>query len=276
MWLIARALPCGAASRVGAALLRSVGPHLRKQHHVLRNLRRALPDESAAGRERIARGMWANLGAVLFEYPHLEHIVAHRVRVTMHETARRLFDDGSPVVVMSAHLANWEVLGSFLAHSKPGVVGVYSPNDNPLLERMIQRFRLRAGGEYVSKQDALRRLSPRYVAGRTVGLLPDVRVDSAPELPLFGVGAPTTISPARLAARLHYPVVPARVKRLGPARFEIEFEAPLTAAEPGPGKRPAMDVMCQFNRRLEAWITERPDEWLCTKRRWPKTPPPSC
>jgi lauroyl/myristoyl acyltransferase len=26
----------------------------------------------------------------------------------------------------------------------------------------------------------------------------------------------------------------------------------------------------QFNRLLEHWIAERPGEWLCTKRRWPK------
>jgi hypothetical protein len=31
-----------------------------------------------------------------------------------------------------------------------------------------------------------------------------------------------------------------------------------------------LPIMGSFNLRLEAWIDERPHEWLCTKQRWPK------
>jgi KDO2-lipid IV(A) lauroyltransferase len=239
---------------------------------VLRNLHQVLPQASPAELRRVARGVWGNLGAVLFEYPHVEHIAKARVQVTMAPAVRALFDAQRPILVLSAHLANWEVLASFLGRRGNGIVVVYSPNDNPVMERIIQRFRASSGCEYVTKQEALRRLTARFLHGRSVGLLADVRVDSGPVLPLFGAGAPTTISPARLAARLAYPLVPARVKRLGQARFEIEFEEPLVAAAEHIGKRAAADLMCQFNARLEDWIAERPDEWLCTKRRWPKDP----
>ncbi len=272
MWLTARALPCGAASRLGSALLGTVGPLLRKQQQVLRNLRRVLPEADDAELARVARGVWGNLGAVLFEYPHVAHIVDSRVSVTMAPEVRAHFEAGRPMVFVTGHLANWEVLPDYINRHVQGLVVVYSPDDNPLLERMVQGLRARMGCEYVGKEVALRRLTSRFLDGRSVGLLPDVRVDSAPPLPLFGEPAPTTLSPGRLAARLDYPLIPVHARRLGPARFEIAFEAPITPRSSLTGKHAAVDVMCQFNARLEAWIRERPHEWLCTKRRWPKRP----
>ncbi len=270
MWLTARLLPCSLASTLGAALLRVIGPLQRKHGHVLRNLHQVMPTADPARLRRVAREVWANLGAVIFEYPHLAHIVRHRVTVRMAEPVRALLDAGRPALFVTAHTGNWEVLASYIGSRPPGMVVVYSPDANDRVHTLIQTFRAPGSCEYVTKQDALRRLTPRYLEGRSVGLLPDVRVDSGPGIPLFGIDAPTTISPARIAARLGYPMIPVRAKRLGPARFELEFLAPL---EPRPGlkgKPAAIDLMRQFNELLERWIDERPGEWLCTKRRWPK------
>lgn len=270
MWLTARLLPSPLAAALGAALLRVIGPLQRKHTQVLRNLHQVMPTADPARLRRTARDVWANLGAVIFEYPHLAHISRQRVTVTMAEPVRKLLAAGQPGLFVTAHTGNWEVLASYMGSRPPGMVVVYSPDPNDTVQRLIQTFRAPGGCEYVTKQDALRRLNARYLAGRSVGLLPDVRVDSGPAIPLFGMDAPTTISPARIAARLGYPVIPARAKRLGPARFELEFLAPL---EPGPGlkgKPAAIDLMRQFNELLESWIDERPGEWLCTKRRWPK------
>ncbi len=104
-------------------------------------------------------------------------------------------------------------------------------------------------------------------------MLLDVRVDSGTPLPLFGRDAPTTVSPFRMALRLGYPVVPVRAIRAGPARFEIEFFEPLSVPSKGEApaaKTAAIQMASQFNQRLEHWIGQRPGEWLCTKRRWPK------
>lgn len=273
MWLLAAVLPSAVASRLGSVLLRAVGPHLRKHRQVLRNLYYVLPQASPAELRRVARGMWSNLGAVLFEYPHLDHIVDDRVKVILPRTVERMLDDEQPMLFMTGHLGNWELLATFLGRQGKGIVVVYSPDENPVMDTMIQRFRGRLGCEYVTKQEALRKLTPKFLKGRSAGLLPDIRVDSGVPLPLFGVETPTTISPARIAARLGYPVVPVRAKRLGAARFELEFGEPLTADPAHIGKRAAIDLMAQFNTLLEDWISERPDEWLCTKRRWPKHHP---
>lgn len=273
MWGIARALPPGAASGAGSALLGRLGPWLRKHRHVCRNLQIVLPHATPEEIARTARQVWRNLGAVLFEYPHLQAILATTDAVTMPASVRRLFDAGTPAMFVTAHLANWELLASYVASRSNGLVVVYNPDENPYLDRLIQGLRRASGSEYVTKHEALRRLTPAHLQGRSVGLLLDVRVDSGTPLPLFGRNAPTTLSPFRMAVRLGYPVVPVRAIRRGPARFEIEFFEPLeqpSAPDTPSPKATAMHMAGQFNRHLERWIGERPGEWLCTKRRWPK------
>src|SRR5438132_11465741 len=67
-------LPLDAASALGGALARWIGPRLGISHRARRNLRAALPELSPTQSERTVRGMWDNLGRVAAEYPHLRHI----------------------------------------------------------------------------------------------------------------------------------------------------------------------------------------------------------
>ncbi|MEZ5558676.1 MAG: lysophospholipid acyltransferase family protein [Pseudomonadales bacterium] len=271
MWGLAALLPPAWASRTGAALFGFLGPKVRKQRQVVGNLRVACAGADEAEIQSLARGVWRNFGAVLFEYPHLGRIYRDGLEVKIAPETQALLDAGTPIVVAAAHLANWELLGCYLGHTTRNMNGVYGPQRNPYLDALLQRFRRASRCRYVPKQDALREFTRKSLAGGSVGLLLDVRVDTGVSLPLFDVATPTTISPARMALRLDYPLVPARAKRLGPARFELELLAPLHAREAGAGKAAAIDLTLQYNALLESWIRERPDEWLCTKRRWPKS-----
>jgi len=271
VWAIAAVLPAGAASKAGGQILVWLGPRQRKHRHILRNLSIAHPHLDEVGLRRLAREVWRNFGSVLFEFPHLQEIYASRVVLRIAPEVQRLLREGHPFAVMTAHLANWELLAFFLADRCRHMTVVYGPQENDLLNALVQRFRNRSPSTWVPKQDALRRITRDALAGGSVGFLPDVRVDTGTMMPLFDVPAPTTISPARLALRLRYPLVPARVCRIGAARFELQFLAPLNP-EPGTvGKLAAVSLTRQYNELLETWIRERPGEWFCTKRRWPKT-----
>ena len=66
------------------------------------------------------------------------------------------------------------------------------------------------------------------------------------------------------------PLVPVRVVRLQGCHFRIEVEPEI---EPdrnlGGAREIARDMTRRVYRRFEAWIGEHPEQWLCTKRRWP-------
>jgi KDO2-lipid IV(A) lauroyltransferase len=279
VWGVLGLLPPEWASAVSAAFLRRVGPLLRKQRHVRRNLAIALPERSDAERDAIAQEVWAGLGAVFGEFPHLARIDREgdrRLETEIHGTLAPLQDPPRPAVFVTAHLGNWEL--TTLAAGRYGVPVsvIYSPDANPWLDRLIRRHRRALRCELVPKQGGLRALLRALADGRSLGFLIDTRQDDGEPVPFFGVPALTSTVPARLALRAGLQLVPLRCERTAPARFRIVFGPPI---EPDPAisdaREQARDMTRRVNERFEAWIRERPEQWLCTKRRWPKGAQPA-
>ena len=107
--------------------------------------------------------------------------------------------------------------------------------------------------------------------GRSVGLLVDQRVDSGEPVPFFGLEMNTSTTPARLALRYHCDLIPIRIQRLGNARFRATFEPPITpTGEFTDEHEKILDMTRQLNELFETWIRDQPQDWLCSKRRWPK------
>jgi KDO2-lipid IV(A) lauroyltransferase len=149
---------------------------------------------------------------------------------------------------------------------------VYTPLQNPSLDRMLQRARGELGFQTVARDGAARELMRCLKHGKSVGLIVDQRVDSGEMLPFFGTGMLTSVTPAQLALRFNCELIPVQVQRLPGARFRVSFHAPLRATDPAaPAAEQASQLRRAINQLFEAWIRERPQEWMCTKRRWPKT-----
>ena len=107
--------------------------------------------------------------------------------------------------------------------------------------------------------------------GRSIGLVMGQRVDSGTPLPFFGIPKLTTLIPARLAVRFECELVPVRAQRLEGARFKITFYPPVQPDDGTAGEvETAKQMTLKVNAMLEQWILEAPEDWICTKRRWPK------
>jgi KDO2-lipid IV(A) lauroyltransferase len=64
-------------------------------------------------------------------------------------------------------------------------------------------------------------------------------------------------------------VLPARVERLGGARFRLTVFPPLTLPRSGDHHADVAALMTQVNQVLEDWVRDRPAEWFWLHRRWP-------
>jgi len=267
-------LPVDAASNLGGFLGRNIGPRLPASARARRNLRLVFPEKSAAERARIVRGMWDNLGRVAAEYPHLGEITAPESgRIDWIDTAsvRAMRDQGTAAILVSAHLANWEIMPTAaIQRGVPMTIIVREPN-NPFVRPLIERARGVAGGVRAPKGlpgakaavGALRR-------GQVLGLLYDQKLNDGISVPFFGIAAMTPAAPAQLALRFGCPLVPVRVERLGPARFRVaSFEA-LALPQSGDRQADTIAVMAALNEILEGWIRDRPEQWLWLHRRWPE------
>ncbi|MBV8934747.1 MAG: lauroyl acyltransferase [Alphaproteobacteria bacterium] len=266
-------VPLEWASAVGGALGRTIGPRLGITKRARLNIARALPELSQAEVSPLIAGMWDNLGRVVAEYPHLRRIRVFepggRVETRGFEHMDRAVATGRRMIIFSGHIANWEI--GMLAAVQYGisVAQIYRAPNNPFIGRMITRFR-GTGGELIPKGTvAARRAIAVLRRGSHLTMLADQKMNDGIPVLFFGRPAMTSSALAALALRFDCDVLPARVERLGRARFRLTVFPPLPLPRSGDHHADVAALMTQVNRILEQWIRDRPGEWFWLHRRWP-------
>jgi Kdo2-lipid IVA lauroyltransferase/acyltransferase len=268
-----RSLPLDYASALGGVLARRIGPFLGVSRHARRNLSRAFPELSETEIARLVASVWDNLGRVAAEYPHLRKIRVFepggRVETHGFEHVDRAVAAGRRMIVFSGHIANWEIAMLAAVQYGISVAQVYRAGNNPLLDRMIARYR-GDGGELIPKgRVAARRAIAALRRGTHLTLLADQKMNDGIAVPFFGRPAMTAPALAVLALRFDCDVLPARVERLAGARFRLTVFPPLPLPRSGEPHADAAALMARVNAILEGWIRDRPEQWLWVHRRWP-------
>ncbi len=278
LWALCRALPPDRASDLGGRLGRLIGPRLHKHRHVLRNLRFVLPEAEDEELRRIALGMWENIGRVIAEFAFLERFAEGELYRRIELVDRGGLEAGRRAgkgIFVGAHLANWYL--SLYAFHRAGIDGsvVYSSQRNPYIEAHFEERRTKLPCRFLEVDEAGPHIMRELRAGRSIGLLADQRYHKGEPVPFFGVPAETATIPARLALRFEVPFVPVRIERLGGLRFRITVMPPLAPPRGGDDRTRARALTQQMNACFEQWIRERPEQWLCVKRRFPRDARPA-
>jgi KDO2-lipid IV(A) lauroyltransferase len=273
------ALPLDWASALVGALARTIGPRLGISKRARLNLARALPELSEAEIARIVVGMWDNLGRVAAEYPHLRKIRVFEPggRVETHglEHMDRAVAAGRRTIIFSGHIANWEVgmlaavQYGFSVKQTYSVAQIYRAANNPLVDRMITRFRGDAGELIPKGAIAARRAIATLRRGGHLTMMADQKMNDGIPVPFFGRVAMTAPALASLALRFDCDVLPARVERLAGAHFRLTVFPPLPLPRSGDHHADVAELMTRVNQTLEGWIRDRPEEWFWLHRRWP-------
>jgi KDO2-lipid IV(A) lauroyltransferase len=274
LWKVSSWLPPDRASSAGRRLMRVVGPRNDKTRKFKENLLVAFPELDEAGLTALIREAWGNLGSVMAEYPHLAticHGEADQRLQTIIKGDIEALKGGRPAIFVGAHLSNWEVSAAAIARLGVRLTVLYTPMHNPKVDRLLLSKRQALGCGLLGRDEATREMLRLLHQGQSLGLLVDQRVDSGEPVPFFGRDKMTTLIPARLALRFGCDLVPVQVERLAGARFRVTVHEPV---EPAQGltddRAKQLDMMGKVNGLFERWIRARPQDWVCTKRRWPK------
>lgn len=270
---LARILPLDVASGLGGWFARRIGPFLGVTAQARRNLAASLPHLSPTEIETVIRGMWDNLGRVAAEYPHLRRIRVFggdgRVEIRGLDHLERAAAEGRRAILFSGHLANWEIAALAAAQTGLDVAQIYRTANNPFVNRMILRCRGEQG-DFIPKEAVGRRAVAALRRGATLTILADQKLNEGIPVPFFGRPAMTAPTVALLALRFGCEVLPARVERLGGARFRLTIEPKLPLPDTGSRSADIAALMQTVNATLERWIRERPDQWFWLHRRWPR------
>jgi KDO2-lipid IV(A) lauroyltransferase len=274
MFVLLRLVPLQAASAIGGAVGRAIGPLIGVTRRARKNLRTVFPEKPPAEIESIIRDMWENLGRVVAEYPHLSRMKAFtpdaciEVRGTEHVEAGRA--RGKPLIFFAGHLANWEI--SAIAAKAFGVplYLIYRPANNPWVEEIYREGRGDIAAGLIPKGAEGARQAVRVLRdGGQLGILIDQKMNDGIPVPFFGRDAMTAPALARLAFKFDCTVLPTQVERLAGARFRLTVHPPLPLVRSDDLQHDTLALMTQANRHLESWIRNRPGQWLWLHRRWP-------
>jgi KDO2-lipid IV(A) lauroyltransferase len=264
-----QALPLEVASRWLGLGWRAIAPRLRRHRRALDNLALALPETSAAERERIARDMWENLGRTCAEFFFLREIEAEgRAKMESPDEVRAIVAAG-PFVVCSLHMGNWELMSAVGARYGAKLAGVYQKLHNPLVERYVYAIRAPGypGGLY-DKSPAMMHAFLRIAReGGCPAFLADLHEGRGIPTVFFGKPAFANPFPARIARSLGLPLYAARVLRLPGVRFSLRA-VPVEVPRTDDRDADVAAATAALHARFEEFIREAPAQWMWAHRRW--------
>lgn len=257
----------GMAARLGACLGWVAGrlsPVRRKV--VERNLRIAFgreksPDELSRLVNEVFLRSGANLIASLCTAGMSAKRLESVVRIENPELRSELGAGGKGVVVLLAHMGNWEVLAHAFAKLIPAgsrAGTIYRLLNNPHMDARVKEVRRRAGLELFEKRSNPLAMAAFMRSGGSLGILSDQRAESAGEIvPFFGRMTSCTPLPAILSRRLGVPVIGVSMRTEAPGRWVLKLHRLRTEST-------TQNCM----QLLEEMIRESPSDVFWLQDRW--------
>lgn len=260
------------ASALGGWLLRTLGPWTSTHRTVMRNLRIAFPDMPAAEREKLAVDQWDGTGRTFAEVAVMDQLTPQggRVEVVGMERLHALRDSGKPAVLISGHLANFEVMAAVIMASGLPCQVTYRAANNPYVDALIRQNRERYGVRlFAPKGDGTRDLMAGMKRGDSIALLVDQKYNQGPEVQFFGQPVNASPGAARMALKFDTVMQPLSVVRLPNARFRVTAHEPITVSHSDDKTADVLAGIQAANSFVEDRVRERPVDWFWVHKRWP-------
>jgi KDO2-lipid IV(A) lauroyltransferase len=268
-----RALPPDAASGFGAWLGKTLGPLTSANRVADRNLRLAYPRMDDAERRRLTIAQWDNVGRAFAEFPFMDRLTpgSGRVEVVGAERLAEIAAGGRPVVFISGHFSNWEVMPAAIVHAGIVCDMTYRAANNPYVDARIKESRRRYGVRLFAPKggDGARELLKALMRGQSVALMNDQKYDGGVAAPFFGRTVHTLPAAVRLALRFGTVLQPMSVTRTRGARFRCVVHEPIPVRDTGDRSADIEAGVRAINDFIEAHVRAKPEEWFWVHRRWP-------
>lgn len=244
----------------------------RQRRRAERNLYLAYGDAlTPAERDLRVRQVFRHFGKCLADFlrgpalrpSDLDHLIAY----TGWEQVERARAAGRGVILLTAHLGNWELLGRWVAARGVPLTVVAREPEAPAMATYLRRMREGAGFAVLNKGESARTLLRVLRRGEAIILLPDQNSGDL-FLPFFGVPAGTVAGPASLALHTGADLIPCYCVREPDDRYRILTLPALSVVPTGDHEADVARIMTEANRVLEGVIRDYPDQWLWLHNRW--------
>jgi KDO2-lipid IV(A) lauroyltransferase len=243
---------------------------------VRRNLRFAFPDWTGEQIRQTTRHVFHHLGVTLVEVCQLAAAsrddLTARVKVVGPELWQQALDGDRGLIIVSAHLGNWEVGMQYAAcfMQKP-TLGIAKRIRFQPLNQWVHKLRTRFGNKIIYKKGALPDMRRALRGGGVVAMLVDQsrRLEGV-DVNFFGHKVPTTPAAAFLAIRCKSPVLPIFCIREADGQLTIHVDAPLNFEWTGDLHADVQSNTQLITDAVERAVRQYPEQWFWVHKRWKK------
>lgn len=275
------------SAALAAALGRWAYRRLRIRADVVEDqLRHAFPDRDDAWVRETAEASYGHLARESMMMIRLSRLgreaVIEATEVDGLDALRDALDEGGGALVVSGHVGNWEIGGSGVAARGIPFDAVARRQDNPRVDRMVNRARNRLGMTIIPMGGAGKKALRALRRGHVVGLVADQDArHRGVFVPFMGRPASTHRGPALLALRSGAPVFAAAAIRQPDGGYHVRMRRVPVPGVPGGEMAGEKDdgfgewrLTAALTAALEAVVREHPEQYLWHHRRWKTAPSP--
>ena len=137
LFAIFRLLGLKLASSLSSKIAILIGPLFRSKSLITSNLLKALPNLKQSEINKISINMWSNYGRILSEYVFIKDFKNQKLKILLkiegQEILEKIKKDNKPVIFISGHFNNFELMALHIEKSGINLAAIYRPLNNKFL-----------------------------------------------------------------------------------------------------------------------------------------------
>ena len=258
------------ASNFGEIIGKIFGPLFRSSQKIQKNLDGSKIVNSKIERENIVNKMWGNYGRIFAEYVFIKNFrkndLSHNLKITGEDILMKIKDQKKPVIFISGHFNNFELMAMQIEKSGIDLAAIYRPLNNKFLNPIMEKIRK----NYICKKQikkgltGTKELLNHFKKGTSIALMIDQRVTQGIKSNFFGLPALTTTIPAQFVKKFNCEIVPVYIERKDKYFFRLEIFNPIKFSK----SDDIENITLRLNKILEEMVKKNPDQWIWTHDRW--------
>ena len=268
-FLIFKILGFKKSSNLGNIIGKYLGPIFRSKKSIITNLEKAGINKN---QNIIASNVLGNYGRILAEYVHLKNFKNNKlnkyISIDGVEHFQSIKKTKKPVVFISGHFNNFELMAMQIENSGIECAALYRPLNNPFLNKLMEKIRVRdiCKTQIKKGRAGTREIIKNLKDGKSIALMIDQRVREGEKVNFFGNLATTTTIPAQLIKKYNCDVVPIYIERNNNNYFKMYVSQPIKIKK----TKSIKEITLFLNVVLEKMILKNVDQWIWSHDRWKK------
>jgi len=258
------------ATNLGEIIGKKFGHFFRSNYKIQKNLENSNIGNSEKDRKIIINNMWGNYGRIFAEYMYIkkyrQNSLSNNIEVVGQNILEEIKDNNKPVIFISGHFNNFELMAMHLEKSGIDLATIYRPLNNKFLNPLMEKIRK----NYICKKQIKKGISGTkeilkyFKKGTSIALMVDQRVSEGISCNFFNKKALTTTIPAQFVKKFNCKIVPIYIERKKRYQFRLEIFKPIEFS-----KNENIEIITSnLNKVIEEMIKRNPDQWIWTHNRW--------